>query len=71
MALYANIQACTYWNGYLYYSTSALRHFSSPPCPTGGGPENVADANGLLMVMAKVCFVAEKDNKMFHYLLCV
>ena len=27
---------------------------------------NVADANGLLMVVAKVCFVAEKDNKMFH-----
>ena len=24
---------------------------------------NVADANGLLMVVAKVCFVAEKDNK--------
>ena len=32
---------------------------------------NVADANGLLMVVVKVCFVAEKDNKMFHYLLCV
>ena len=32
---------------------------------------NVADANGLLMVVAKVCFVAEKDNKMFHYSLCV
>ena len=32
---------------------------------------NVADANGLLMVVAKVCFVAEKDNKMFHYLLRV
>ena len=32
---------------------------------------NVADANGLLMVVPKVCFVAEKDNKMFHYLLCV
>ena len=29
MALHANIPACTYWNGYLYYSTSALRHFSS------------------------------------------
>ena len=39
MALQANILACTYWNGYNYYSTSALRHFSSPPCPTGGGPE--------------------------------
>ena len=32
---------------------------------------NVADADGLLMVEAKVSFVAEKDNKMFHYLLCV
>ena len=32
---------------------------------------NVADANGLLMLVAKVCFVAKKDNKMFHYLLCV
>ena len=31
---------------------------------------NVADANGLLMVVAKVCFVAEKDNRMFHYSLC-
>ena len=42
MALHANIPACTYWNGYLYYSTSALRHFSSPPCPTGGGPETLS-----------------------------
>ena len=32
---------------------------------------NVALANGLLMLVAKVCFVAEKDNKMFHYLMCV
>ena len=32
---------------------------------------NVVEANGLLMVAAKVCFVAEKDNKMLHYLLCV
>ena len=39
MALHANILACTYWVGYLYYSTGALRHFCSPPCPTGGGPE--------------------------------
>ena len=28
MALHANIPACPYRNGYLYYSTSALRHFS-------------------------------------------
>ena len=32
---------------------------------------NVAVANSLLMVVAKICFMAEKDNKMFHYLLCV
>ena len=32
---------------------------------------NVADANGLLMIVAKVCFVAKKDNEMFHYLLRV
>ena len=42
MALHTNIPTCTYWNGYLYYSTSALRHFSSPPCPTGGGPETLS-----------------------------
>ena len=42
MALHANIPACTYRNGYLYYSTSACRHFSSPPCPTGGGPETLS-----------------------------
>ena len=42
MALHTNIPACTYWNGSLYYSTSALRHFSSPPCPTGGGPETLS-----------------------------
>ena len=35
---------------------------------------NVADANGLLMVVAKFGFFffsRKKDNKMFHYLLCV
>ena len=42
MALHATIPACTYWNPYLYYSTSASRHFSSPPCPTGGGPETLS-----------------------------
>ena len=42
MALHTEIPACTYWNGYLYYSTSALRHFSSPPCPIGGGPETLS-----------------------------
>ena len=42
MALHANIPACTYWKGYLYYTTSALRHFSSPTCPTGGGPETLS-----------------------------
>ena len=42
MALHANIPDCTYWNGYLYYSTSALQHFSSPPCPTGGGLETLS-----------------------------
>ena len=42
MALHANIPACTYWNGYLYYSTSTFRHLSSPPCPTGGGPETLS-----------------------------
>ena len=34
MALHANIPACTCWHGYLFYSTSALQHFSSPPYAT-------------------------------------
>ena len=42
MALHANIPACTNWNGYLYYSTSALWHFSSLLCPTRGGPETLS-----------------------------
>ena len=32
---------------------------------------NVAVASGLLMVVAKVWFVAEKENEMFHHLVCV
>ena len=42
ISLHAHIPACTYWNGYPYYSTSALRHFFSPACPTGGGPETLS-----------------------------
>ena len=32
---------------------------------------NVADANGLLMVLAMFVLWPENNNKMFHYLLCV
>ena len=31
----------------------------------------MADASGLLMVGARFSFSPKKDNKMFHYLLCV
>ena len=32
---------------------------------------NLADANGLLMVVAMFVLWPIKDTKMFHYLLCV
>ena len=32
---------------------------------------NVTNRNGLIMNVAKCFFLAEKDNKTFHYSLCV